>query len=82
MFKRTKGELSARCDQELANFLALNLADDIINDEKSVNEARQEYADTITRMMEEESPEYTQGFQFELSEDDWETPTNRLGKRR
>jgi len=40
---RTPGEISARCDKEEANFLALNLAVDIIHDRKSVEEAREFY---------------------------------------
>lgn len=78
MFERTKGELSARCDREPANFLALNLAHDIINDEKSVEEARQTYADTMKRMMQGESPELTQGFQFELPEGDQRDPDESI----
>ncbi len=41
---RTKGTITARCDTEAANFLALNLAYEIINDERSVDEARRSYA--------------------------------------
>lgn len=77
-FERTKGELSARCDQEPANFLAINLAHDVATDEKSVEEARQEYAATVQRMMEGESPEYTQGFQFELPEGDQGDPDESI----
>lgn len=40
---RTPGELSARCHDEEANRLALNLAHDIVTDRKSVAEARQYY---------------------------------------
>ena len=43
-FDRTQGTMSARCDQEANNFLALNLAHDIITDKKSVEEARTAYA--------------------------------------
>ena len=41
---RTQGELSARCHDEEANNLALNLAHDIINNERDVADARQYYA--------------------------------------
>ncbi|MCA1616906.1 MAG: hypothetical protein LC800_23055, partial [Acidobacteria bacterium] len=34
--ERTKGEISARCDMEGANFLALNLADEIVRGKRSV----------------------------------------------
>jgi len=41
---RTQGELSARCHDEEANNLALNLARDIVTEERSVEDARQYYA--------------------------------------
>jgi hypothetical protein len=42
--ERTAGEVSARCHDEQANFLALNLMHDIVTDAKSVQEARDYYA--------------------------------------
>jgi hypothetical protein len=42
--ERTVGEISARCHDEQANFLALNLAHDIITSVKTVDEARAYYA--------------------------------------
>lgn len=63
---RTNGEMSARCDKEGANFLALNLAHDIVEGERSVEDARAFYAQTIQAMMQGESPEYVQGLQFEV----------------
>ena len=42
--ERTAGELSARCHDEEANRLALNLAHDIVTDAKTVQEAREYYA--------------------------------------
>jgi hypothetical protein len=42
--ERTAGELSARCHDEEANRLALNLAHDIVTGAKSVGEARRYYA--------------------------------------
>jgi hypothetical protein len=42
--ERTTGELSARCHDEQANFLALNLAHDIVTGAKSAEEARRYYA--------------------------------------
>ena len=38
--ERTVGELSARCDKEEANFLAINLAADVAEGRKTVDEAR------------------------------------------
>jgi hypothetical protein len=42
--ERTAGEISARCHDEQANLLALNLAHDIVTGEKTVQEAREYYA--------------------------------------
>jgi hypothetical protein len=42
--ERTAGEVSARCHDEQANFLALNLMNDIVTGTKSVEQARQYYA--------------------------------------
>lgn len=66
MCERTAGWLSARCDKEAANFLALNLAHDIITGEKTVEEARQEYARTITAFMNGERPAIMQQLQFDV----------------
>lgn len=49
--ERTNGELSARCDKEGANFLALNLADEVITGKRSPKSARAEYAKQIMAMM-------------------------------
>ncbi|MEX2496373.1 MAG: hypothetical protein WD448_09805 [Woeseia sp.] len=63
---RTNGEMSARCDKEAANFLALNLAHDLIEGERGVEDARAFYAQTVQQMMQGEQPEYVQGLQFEV----------------
>ncbi|MCA1590773.1 MAG: hypothetical protein LC734_10400 [Acidobacteria bacterium] len=62
--ERTKGEISARCDKEGANFLALNLADDIVKGKKSVGAAREFYAEAVKEM---KHPEYMKGFLFQAS---------------
>lgn len=62
---RTEGRLAARCDKEAANFLALNLAHDIINEDKSVEEARQEYADAVQQMQAGNTPDVMRQLSFE-----------------
>ncbi|WP_244427754.1 hypothetical protein [Sinorhizobium fredii] len=47
---RTAGEVSARCHDEQANFLALNLMHDIVTGAKSVDDARPYYAKGIRRL--------------------------------
>src|SRR4029079_11433573 len=42
--ERTAGEVSARCHDEQANFLALNLMHDVVTGRKNVEEARNYYA--------------------------------------
>ncbi|MBI5643998.1 MAG: hypothetical protein HY954_11060 [Deltaproteobacteria bacterium] len=65
--ERTKGILSARCDSEAMNFLALNLANDIVNDRASVDEARQRFAQIAQDFLAGKKHPYTQGFQFQVA---------------
>ncbi|HET9494615.1 MAG TPA: hypothetical protein VFR15_10320 [Chloroflexia bacterium] len=62
--ERTKGEISARCDMEEMNFLALNLAHDIVTGARSVEDARQYYADTAVAFMMDRPAPYTEGLRF------------------
>ena len=66
--ERTKGEISARCDKEEANFLAINLANDIVTGQRSVEEARAFYAETMMAFMNGQSDPYLEGFAFEVPE--------------
>lgn len=63
--ERTKGVMSARCDKEGANFLALNLAHRIVEGEIDVEQARQSYADAIRAFMDGEQVAMMQELQFE-----------------
>lgn len=63
-FDRTQGTMSARCDKEANNFLALNLANDIITNKKTVEQARKAYGDIIKQKMAGESPEYMMKLTF------------------
>ena len=71
---RTEGELVATCHKEEANILALNLAHDIVTDERTVEEAREEYAKINAKMMAGGSPDYATRFQFPLPEGDQRDP--------
>jgi hypothetical protein len=71
--ERTPATMAARCDKEAANFLALNLAHDILTGERTVDEARTFYADTMQAVMgggEPQNPEYIQGFTFDVPQED------------
>ena len=59
--ERTKGEVSARCDKEEANFLAINLAHDIVTGKRSVSDARKAYTEAVSEM---KHPEYMKGLTF------------------
>jgi len=64
--ERTKGEISARCDKEEMNFLALNLANDVATGNKTVEEARMYYAKAAMAFMKGEKDPYTQGLKFTI----------------
>lgn len=65
--QRTVGEMSARCDKEEMNFLALNLANDIVMGKRSVKDARDFYAMTAMAFKNGQTSPYTQGLQFQVS---------------
>jgi hypothetical protein len=76
--ERTKGELSARCGGTSMNFVAINLANDIITGKRSVAEARDEYTRLYQAYQNGEKPPYAQSFQFALPKQDTkdtDTPT-------
>lgn len=68
--ERTKGEMSARCDKEEMNFLALNLANDVATGKKTVEEARKHYAKAAMAFMNGEKDPYTQELKFTVSKGD------------
>lgn len=76
---RTQGLLSARCDMEANNFLALNLAHDVISEKKSVEEARKAYADIVKEKMNGGNPEYMQKLMFEQQPDVGDPDKNTTG---
>lgn len=62
--ERTKGEISARCDMEEMNFLALNLAHDVATGRRSAEDARREYAAQATAFMLKRDAPYTERLLF------------------
>lgn len=67
MLERTKGEMSARCEKEPMNFLALNLAYEVSSGKKSVQDAREFYAKTVTEFMAGKKSDYTEKLLFDVS---------------
>ena len=78
-FDRTQGTLSARCDKEANNFLALNLAYDIITAKKTVPQARLAYANIIKQKMKGENPLYMQKLVFTPQEKAADPDINTTG---
>jgi len=64
-FKRTKGALGAICGKEAMNFLALNLAHEIITGKRTVQDAREFYAKTAMAFMKGAKSPYTEKLLFE-----------------
>lgn len=63
--ERTAGEISARCHDEQANFLALNLANDIVTGGRSVEDARRYYAKEFLDFRKGEPTPYMEGLHFD-----------------
>lgn len=62
--ERTAGEVSARCHDEQANFLALNLMHDIVTGAKSAQEARDYYAKEFADYRRKRPTPYMEGLRF------------------
>ena len=62
---RTKGCLSARCDLEAHNTLALNLAHDVISGKRTPAEARNEFAMIVAKEKAGQSDPYLEKLQFD-----------------
>lgn len=63
---RTNGELTAACDREENNFIALNLANDVIAGSLSVQQARQRLAELAQAVKSGQQPNYASGIRFSL----------------
>jgi hypothetical protein len=79
---RTRGTLSARCDKEEMNVLALNLANDIITGKTTVEEARDQFEKTAMRFKEGDTTNtLVRGLQFNVSKTetgDRDMPANKM----
>jgi hypothetical protein len=63
--ERTAGEVSARCHDEQANFLALNLMHDIVTGQKTVREARDYYAEEFLNARRHQPTPYMEKLHFQ-----------------
>lgn len=78
MVERTSGELSARCHDEEANCLALNLAHDIVQGAKTVDEARQYYAKEFLDARRKQPTPYMERLRFTTDGGDTSDPDDRV----
>lgn len=78
-FDRTQGTLSARCDKEGNNLLAINLAHDVITGKKTVEQARKSFGDIVKESMNGSNPEYMQKLSFETEANTADPDKNTTG---
>lgn len=64
--ERTKGEVSARCDMEAANILALNLMHEIVSGRLTAEQAREKYSEETAAFVMNRPAPYAEKLQFEL----------------
>ena len=76
--KRTEGEISAKCDNEAANFLALNMANEIATEKRNVDDARKFYSETMKSMMSGKSSTYLEKLLFNVQKGNTADPDKAL----
>jgi hypothetical protein len=76
--ERTAGEVSARCHDEQANFLALNLMHDIVTGSKTVEQARDYYAKEFADYRRKKPTPYMEGLKFRPADGDAADPDVRV----
>lgn len=70
IIERTRGEVSARCDMEAANFIALNLMHDIVTGKYNAEEARNAYGEITSAYLMNRPAPYAEALQFSATEQD------------
>lgn len=68
--ERTKGEVSARCDMEAANILALNLMHDIVTGKHTAEKAREIYSEVTGAYVLNKPAPYAEKLQFSVPSSD------------
>ncbi len=68
--ERTKGEVSARCDMEAANILALNLMHEIVTGKINAEKARELYSEVTGAYVLNQPAAYAEKFQFDVPSGD------------
>ncbi|HEX4048215.1 MAG TPA: hypothetical protein VH309_10295 [Elusimicrobiota bacterium] len=73
-FDFAAGELSARSDDERLNYLILNLAEEIVDDKRGVEDARDFERKTEALLKSGKTSPYLDGFRFSMDDDDLVLP--------
>src|SRR3954453_6666692 len=76
--ERTAGEVSARCHDEQANFLALNLMHDIVTGAKTAQQAREYYAKEFADYRRKKPTPYMERLHFAPGDGNTADPDVRL----
>ena len=76
--QRTSGEVSARCHDEQANLLALNLMHDIVTGSKDVQQARDYYAKEFLDFRKKQPTPYMDGLRFQPTGSSAPDPDERV----
>jgi hypothetical protein len=76
--ERTAGEVSARCHDEQANFLALNLMHDIVTGAKDVEEARSYYGQEFLDARRKRPTPYMEKLRFTPADQSAADPDQRI----
>lgn len=76
--ERTAGEVSARCHDEEANLLALNLVHDIVRGARNVQEARRHYAEEFLNYRRKLPTPYMEKLHFQPGKGDTADPDERV----
>lgn len=76
--ERTAGEVSARCHDEEANLIALNLMHDIVTGARSVEDARRHYAKEFADYRRKKPTPYMEGLKFDPHGRDTGDPDVRM----
>lgn len=78
MVERTTGELSARCHDEQANLLALNLSHEIVTRRRTVEDARAYYAREFLDARRKRPTPYMAELRFQMIQDGASDPDVRV----
>ncbi|HEX6236743.1 MAG TPA: hypothetical protein VFZ68_06095 [Acidimicrobiales bacterium] len=76
--ERTAGEVSARCHDEQANFLALNLMHDVVTRQRDVAGARAHYAEEFAGYRRGDPTPYMDGLRFQPGGEPTADPDTRM----